>query len=151
MNIPKEGSTLNRRAFFKSTAIGPVALAIPGFTLLDGVVPVFAGTKPTINSSDVAVLKFLAAAELLEADLWGQYSELATNNPQFRRALQEIDNSLPDYVTGDFDDETSHAAFINAFLSLRVRIPSISILSAPYLAYRSKAPETSGASPTSQI
>lgn len=116
MNIPKEGSTLNRRAFFKSTAIGPVALAIPGFTLLDGVVPVFAGTKPTINSSDVAVLKFLAAAELLEADLWGQYSELATNNPQFRRALQEIDNSLPDYVTGDFDDETSHAAFINAFL-----------------------------------
>ena len=110
------GSTLNRRAFFKSTAIGAAALAIPGFTLLDGVEPAFAGTKPTLNSSDVAVLKFLAAAELVEADLWGQYSELATNNPEFRRALQTIDDSMPDYVTGDFDDETSHAAFINAFL-----------------------------------
>ena len=73
-------------------------------------------TKPTLNDSDVAVLKFLAAAELVEADLWGQYSELATNNPEFRRALQEIDGSMPNYVTGDFDDETSHAAFINAYL-----------------------------------
>ncbi len=110
------GSTLNRRAFFKSTAIGAAALAIPGFTLLDGVEPALAGTKPTLNSGDLAVLKFLAAAELVEADLWGQYSELATNNPEFRRALQQIDGSMPDYVTGDFDDETSHAAFINAYL-----------------------------------
>jgi hypothetical protein len=116
MNTPKAGSTLNRRSFFKSTAIGAAALAIPGFTLLDGAEPVFAGTKPTLNSGDIAVLKFLAAAELVEADLWGQYSELATNNPKFRRALQTIDDSMPDYVTGDFDDETSHAAFINAFL-----------------------------------
>jgi hypothetical protein len=78
--------------------------------------PAFAGTKPTLNSGDLAVLKFLAAAELVEADLWGQYSELAANNPEFRRALQQIAGSMPDYVTGDFDDETSHAAFINAYL-----------------------------------
>jgi hypothetical protein len=78
--------------------------------------PAFAATKPTLNTSDIAVLKFLAAAELIEADLWGQYSELATNNREFRSALQKIDESLPDYVTGDFDDETSHAAFINAYL-----------------------------------
>src|SRR5215470_621623 len=116
MNVPITGSTLSRRLFFKNTAVGAAALAIPGFTLIGGVEPAFAGPPPKLNRSDIAVLKFLAAAELIEADLWGQYSELATNNLEFRAALQKIDDSMPDYVIGDFDDETSHAAFINAFL-----------------------------------
>lgn len=116
MNAPITGSALSRRLFFKSTAVGAAALAIPGFTLIGGAEPVFAGPPPTLNNGDLAVLKFLAAAELIEADLWGQYSELATNNLEFRAALQKIDDSMPDYVVGDFDDETSHAAFINAFL-----------------------------------
>ena len=61
-------------------------------------------------------MQFLAAAELVETDLWGQYSELATHNPGYRAALQSIKDSLPDYVNGDFADEMSHASFINAFL-----------------------------------
>ena len=105
----------SRRSFFKSTAMG-AALAIPGFGLLNGAESLFAGTKPTINDNDLAVLNFLAAAELVECDLWGQYCELATNNPKFRRALRKIDDSLPDYICGDFEDECSHANFINAFL-----------------------------------
>jgi len=75
-----------------------------------------AGIKPVLNSGDVAVLQFLAAAELVETDLWGQYSELATNNPGYRAALESIKDTLPDYVNGDFSDEMSHASFINAFL-----------------------------------
>ena len=115
MNNPEAWSAQNRRSFFKSTAVGAAALAIPGFTLIDGM-PAFAGITTPLNSGDVAVLTFLAAAELVETDLWGQYCELATNNPEFRSALQTIKDTLPDYVTGDFNDESSHASFINAFL-----------------------------------
>ena len=106
----------SRRSFFKTSAVGAAALAVPGFALFNGAKPAFAGTAPTLTPGEVAVLKFLAAAELVETDLWGQYSELANNNLEFRRALQKIKDTMPDYVTGDFNDENSHANFINAFL-----------------------------------
>jgi len=115
MKDSRAGSMQNRRSFFKSTAMG-AALAIPGLGLLNGAESLFAGSKPTINDNDLAVLQFLAAAELLECDLWGQYCELAKNNEPFRRALQKIDESMPSYVCGDFEDECSHATFINAYL-----------------------------------
>lgn len=115
MKSSEARSMQSRRSFFKSTAAG-AALAIPGLGLVSGAESVFAGSKPTITDKDVAVLQFLAAAELLECDLWGQYCELATDNPKFRKALQKIDESLPDYICGDFEDECSHADLINAFL-----------------------------------
>ena len=115
MEDSKVGTMQNRRSFLKATATAG-ALTLPGIGLLTGAESVFASSKPTINDNDLAVLQFLAAAELLECDLWGQYCELAKNNEGFRRALQEIDESLPDYVCGDFEDECSHASFINAFL-----------------------------------
>jgi hypothetical protein len=57
MPTPRSISTLNRRSFFKSTAFGTAALAIPGFTLLGVVKPVSAQTRPSLNSGDIAVLK----------------------------------------------------------------------------------------------
>jgi len=32
--------------------------------------------RKDLNRGDTAILRFLAAAELIEADLWGQYAEL---------------------------------------------------------------------------
>ena len=90
-------STQSRRSFFRKTAAG-AAMAIPSFALMNGTEIAFAGPMPSLNDSDVAVLRFLAAAELVESDLWGQYCELATNNPRYRNALQTIDESLPDYI-----------------------------------------------------
>ena len=104
-----------RRSFLTSTLLGAASL---GAGFLSGSRPAFA-VGPALNAGDVAVLKFLAAAELVECDLWQQYSELATGNPSFRAALQLIDHALPDYVNGDFEDECSHAALINAFLVSR--------------------------------
>jgi hypothetical protein len=127
-NSEKEGnSQLSRRSFFSRSAMmgaGFVAagsLATLAGTLVKPAMAAAAGTAlgaltPDLNDGDVAVLQFLAAAELVESDLWGQYSELATNNPSFRKALIRIKDTLPDYVNGDFADETSHANFINAFL-----------------------------------
>jgi len=115
-------STQSRRSFFKMTAAG-AAMAIPGFALMNGTEIVFAGPTPSLNDSDVAVLQFLAVAELVESDLWGQYCELATNNPSYRNALQKIDESLPDYICGVLEDERSHATFINAFLIAAGKTP----------------------------
>src|SRR6266478_9242270 len=115
-------STQSRRSFFKKTAAG-AALAIPSFVLMNGAEIAFAGPMPSLNDSDVAVLQFLAVAELVECDLWGQYCELATNNPSYRKALQKIDESLPDYICGVFEDECSHASFINAFLVAAGKTP----------------------------
>ena len=72
------------------------------------------GPDPT--PGDIAILKFLAAAELIETDLWGQYCELAKNNRAYNYALRRIDPGLPNYVCQDYDDELSHAALINAYL-----------------------------------
>lgn len=112
-------SGLSRRSFLgRASALAAVSA-----------LPVFGGvrnalgqdTVPGLNAGglsagDIAVLQFLRVAELAETDLWGQYSELATNNPNFRAALKNIRHTLPDYIDGDFDDEQSHANLITAFL-----------------------------------
>src|SRR6266566_3850294 len=122
MSNSKAVSRQSRRSFFKKTAAG-AAMAIPSFALINGAEIAFAGPMPSLNGSDVAVLQFLAVAELVESDLWGQYCELATNNPGYRNALQRIDESLPDYISGVLEDERSHATFINAFLVAAGKTP----------------------------
>jgi len=73
------------------------------------------GGRP--RDKDIAILKFLAAAELIEDDLWQQYCELAVNNAGFNDALSAIDPALPRYICDDRDDERSHALLINAYLT----------------------------------
>jgi hypothetical protein len=70
-----------------------------------------------VTQGDVAILRFLAAAELLEQDLWQQYSELAEGNPAFEAALAVLDEDMNQYIFDNTDDELSHADFLNAFLS----------------------------------
>lgn len=65
---------------------------------------------------DVAVLRFLAAAELIETDLWQQYAELAQNNHAYSEALEKIDDDLGIYSVDVTEDELSHARFINGYL-----------------------------------
>jgi hypothetical protein len=69
-----------------------------------------------VTLRDVAILKFLAAAELIETDLWQQYAELAEGNSGFAEALEQIDDDLGIYTVDITEDELSHAKFINAFL-----------------------------------
>ena len=47
-------------------------------------------SRPGVTSGDVDILRFLAAAELIEADLWTQYNELGGvngGNPAYMAAL----------------------------------------------------------------
>jgi Ferritin-like domain len=69
------------------------------------------------SGGDIDILRFLAAAELIEADLWQQYTELATGNDPYREAIEAIDDDFPQYIADNTDDEMSHAAFLNAYIS----------------------------------
>jgi len=72
-----------------------------------------------LTKGDVAILRFLAAAELIEADLWQQYDELGGvngGNPAYQAALANIDSDMPTYIHLNNNDEQSHAAFLNAYL-----------------------------------
>jgi hypothetical protein len=100
----------SRRGLLRGGALLGAAAATGGFSLLS------AFDRSKITPGDIAILKFLAAAELIEDDLWQQYCELAVDNPTFNRALRRIDRSLIRYICDDRDDERSHANLINAFL-----------------------------------
>lgn len=112
----KEPSVSSRRSFITKSAAATAAITMGG--MITSVVPAYATTNSSsVTDGDIAILKFLAAAELVETDLWQQYCELAVNNPGFRRALRKIDPALVQYICDDRDDERSHANLINGFLT----------------------------------
>ena len=86
-----------------------------------------AQTSESLSKGDVAILRLLAAAELIEADLWQQYAELGgvtegTQNP-YQLALQNLDGDGSQYITSNTGDELSHADFLNAYLIFKGQEP----------------------------
>ena len=72
-----------------------------------------------LSRGDAAILRFLAAAEILETDLWQQYAELGGvngGNPAYIAAIENLDEDMPQYISDNTDDEASHAEFLNAYL-----------------------------------
>ena len=73
-----------------------------------------------LTKRDVAILRFFAAIELIESDLWQQYDELGgvTNGPQnpYQLALQFLDGDGSSYITSNTLDEISHSTYLNAYL-----------------------------------
>ena len=109
---------VRRRAFLKVGA-GVAAAAIPAGGLL---ATNAAAAGSALNKGDAAILRFLAAAEIIESDLWVQYDELGGvkgGNAAYILALQNLDGDMPQYITDNTDDELSHAAFLNAYLKSR--------------------------------
>ena len=70
----------------------------------------------TPTAGDFAILRFLAAAEILESDLWLQYQNFAGANEAYQSALENLDEDMPQYIFDNTDDEESHATFLNAYL-----------------------------------
>ena len=73
-----------------------------------------------LTKRDVAILRFFAAIELIESDLWQQYDELGgvTEGPQnpYQLALQFLDGDGSHYITSNTLDEISHSTYLNAYL-----------------------------------
>ena len=80
-----------------------------------------------ITRGDAAILRFLAAAEIIETDLWQQYNELGgiqdtevpggSGNPPYTEALQVLDEEMDQYIHDNTEDEMTHFQFINAYLA----------------------------------
>jgi hypothetical protein len=120
----------SRRAFLaKGAAAGALTLGA-GRLLIDAPAAFAAEGLP---EGDAAILHFLAAAELLEADLWVQYNELGgvqdsevlggSGNRAYTKALAVLDEDMAQYIHDNADDEQSHANFINAYLQARGEQP----------------------------
>jgi hypothetical protein len=120
----------SRRSFLKNSMVAG-AMATAGAGILGRSLPAFAqeSSNSAITQGDVAILRFLAAAELIESDLWIQYAELGgigklppievdpneTLNP-YQVALSNLDGDGPQYISSNTLDEISHAEFLNAYL-----------------------------------
>jgi hypothetical protein len=110
---------VERRSFLKGFGLAGVALSAGSLLVTDGRA---ATSSPggKLGKGDVAILKLLAAAELIEADLWQQYAELGgvsngVQNP-YQLAFQNLDGDGSQYITSNTLDEQSHADFLNAYL-----------------------------------
>ena len=116
---------LGRRAFLGRMAAATALLA-PGSSLLAGRGPSHTPGPARITPADAALLRFAAAAEILETDLWVQYNELAgiqdseepsgTGNPAYTAAVKQLDGDMDQYIHDNTEDERTHFTFLNAYL-----------------------------------
>jgi hypothetical protein len=120
----QSGHLTSRRSFLlKGAAVGAASLGA-GRLLAD---PSAAFASGGLTSGDAAILRFLAAAEILETDRWQQYNELAgiqdsevpggSGSPDYAAAIAVLDEDMDQYIHDNTDDEISHVAFINAYLN----------------------------------
>jgi len=127
---------VDRRSFMKSGLLAGGAAAVGAGLLANGTSARAQEreSRGRLNQGDAAILRFLAAAELIESDLWTQYAELGGigNNPPievdpnpnpplnaYQMALSNLDTDGPQYIASNTLDEVSHAAFLNAYLASR--------------------------------
>jgi hypothetical protein len=127
---------VDRRSFMRSGLLAGGAATV-GVGLLSNATSARAQDRDSdgrINPGDAAILRFLAAAELIESDLWIQYAELGgigndqpieiNPNPSpalnpYQVALSNLDGDGPQYISSNTLDEVSHASFLNAYLESR--------------------------------
>jgi hypothetical protein len=131
---------VDRRSFLKGSLLAGGAAVGAGLLTNGTLARAEASSQESgpLNSGDVAILRFLAAAELIESDLWTQYAELGgigTNAPievdpnqaqnPYQIALSNLDGDASQYITSNTIDEVTHATFLNAYLESRGAEPVI--------------------------
>jgi hypothetical protein len=124
-------SPVGRRSFLKG--IGLTGAALSSGTLL---MPALQAEERSgdLTAGDASILRFLAAAETLETDLWQQYNELGgvqdkevpggSGSPLYTLALSQLDSDMAQYIHDNTEDELSHEVFINAYLTSKGAEPS---------------------------
>ena len=140
-NNDQQAAGSNRRSFLKRTAIASAAATVTAGIFSKGL-PAFASQSQggSLSKGDAAILKFLCAAEIIESDIWLQYNELAGvqdgevsklaaslipgypskatgGNEAYTEAVEVLDEDMNVYISDNTEDELSHEAFLNAYLS----------------------------------
>src|SRR5438876_2277921 len=123
-------SSISRRSFLgKSLAVGAGTIGV-------GLLPSTRTARASggLTPGDGALLRFAAAAEILEADFWIQYNELGgiqdpevpggTGNSAYTAALEVLDEDMAVYIHDNTDDEITHHQFLNAYLVSKGAAPA---------------------------
>jgi hypothetical protein len=125
VRLPKLfGSSSTRRSFLRSGLAAPAVIGA-GLAANPMSTAAFADDDgPTFG--DISILRFLAALEILETDLWEQYNELGgiqdkeerpgSGNKPYTALLTNIDNDMSQYIHDNTEDEFTHFNFINEYL-----------------------------------
>jgi hypothetical protein len=124
-------TAMDRRSFVKN-GLTATTLAATGVGLLANSSSALADEGDEQHSGrltrgDAAMLRFAAAAEIIETDFWVQYNELCgiqdseepsgSGNIPFTNALSMLDSDMAQYVHDNTDDEFTHQNFLNAYLA----------------------------------
>ncbi|MGH9516189.1 MAG: ferritin-like domain-containing protein, partial [Terriglobales bacterium] len=112
-NTPKASSNAVDRRSFIRTGLTTAGTAAMGAALLSSSPLAFADQGPEehggrLTKGDAALLRFAAAAEILETDFWVQYNELGgipdnevpggSGNSAYTAALSMLDGDMAQYV-----------------------------------------------------
>jgi hypothetical protein len=126
--LDKAAKKSNRRTFLKS-GVSAAGVATAAGMVIPG--KLFAQSEEredeNLTHGDIAILRFLSAAEQVENDLWQQYSELGGTqdaevsgvnggNTLYSAALQLLDGDMSQYIHDNTDDEFTHHRFLNNYL-----------------------------------
>jgi hypothetical protein len=122
---------IRRRSFLKGLGVAGAAISAAPLLSLDA--DAQAEKSGSLTEGDAAILRFLAAAEILETDLWQQYNELGgipdsevpggKPSRRYVLALARLDSDMGQYIHDNTEDEMSHEVFINAYLMSKGATP----------------------------
>jgi hypothetical protein len=117
----------DRRSFLKKGIAAAGAATVGAGILTNGNPALAEESSGRLDPGDAAILRFLAAAEILETDLWQQYNELGgvqdkevpggSGNPEYTAAIKVLDGDMDQYIHDNTEDELTHEQFINAYLA----------------------------------
>src|SRR6266699_2140769 len=135
-NAQQPKHATSRRSFLrKGLAVGGAGIigagagAIGTELLAGGIsLPAFAEAgSGSLTQGDVAILRFLAAVEIIESDLWQQYNELGgiqdsevpggSGSAPYIAGLLVLDRDMSQYIHDNTEDEFGHMNFLNAYLA----------------------------------
>jgi hypothetical protein len=123
---------VNRRSFIRKGVAAAGTATMSGGLLLGNGLSIFGEDdtdeqRARLTKGDAALLRFAAAAEILESDFWLQYNELGgvqdkevpggSGNPIYTAKINNLDEDMSVYIHDNTDDEFSHFRFLNAYLA----------------------------------
>jgi hypothetical protein len=120
--ITRLRNSFSRRSILRG---GLAAPAIIGAATLGDPLPSKA-FNGGVTFGDINILRYLAAIEIIEHDLWQQYNELGgiqdnevpggSGSKPYQDALANLDMDMSQYIHDNTEDELSHFTFLNAYL-----------------------------------
>ena len=131
----RDAAAVGRRSLLK-------AFGAAGAAFTAGALAQTAARAREISKGDAALLRFAAAAEIIESDIWLQYAELGGvqgdelpilasklipgypkkptgGNAAYIKGLQVLDADMPQYISDNTEDELTHEFFLNTYLAFK--------------------------------